>query len=117
MLPGGRIDDGEGIIQCLRREIKEELGVKIDRLNKSPRGSLIFDSIRDENTKFIALVFEMTVCVQDIETEDDILEYEMVHIDKILERNLTSGFNSFCSKVCSASAQTRNHSQEDQWVR
>ncbi len=35
-LPGGRVDEGEGLIECLQRECREEMGLECEVLEQRP---------------------------------------------------------------------------------
>lgn len=58
-LPGGGLDFGESTEDCLRREIKEEMGLTVTSISKEPVHYLIGRNMDDLWS--VALVFEVTV--------------------------------------------------------
>jgi 8-oxo-dGTP pyrophosphatase MutT (NUDIX family) len=53
-MPGGRIDIGESIIEGLKREVKEEIGVNLKSISKLP--SKVY-SVREQSHGIIGMIF------------------------------------------------------------
>ncbi len=59
-LPGGGIDWGETVEVCMRRELKEEMGLELISIRKTP--SYFFTGVTElHNTPFANVVYEITV--------------------------------------------------------
>lgn len=50
--PGGKVEGDEDLITCLKREIKEELGVEIDVLERLPSNFHIYSNLKLELIPF-----------------------------------------------------------------
>ncbi|WP_217179278.1 (deoxy)nucleoside triphosphate pyrophosphohydrolase [Gillisia limnaea] len=50
--PGGKVEGGEDLATCLKREIKEELGVEIDVLKRLPSNFHIYSNLKLELIPF-----------------------------------------------------------------
>ncbi len=50
--PGGKVEGDEDLISCLKREIKEELGVKIEVLERLPSNFHIYSNFKLELIPF-----------------------------------------------------------------
>src|SRR5689334_7601938 len=48
MAPGGKIEQGEGLFECARREILEETGIKIKNLQLKAIGTIFLQDLDQE---------------------------------------------------------------------
>lgn len=93
--PGGHVDNNENIVDCLKREVKEEVGIEVKEENPEPFASLTYyvknyreDSINRENKIYYFLVEtndEPDLSKTDYDEFETIGEFEIVkvHIDAI----------------------------------
>lgn len=58
-LPGGGMDWGESAEECLKRELHEEMGLKVTGVNPNPSYYLVGKNMKDKWT--LNLVFEVEV--------------------------------------------------------
>ncbi len=62
-LPGGAIEHGESVEECLRREIHEEMGLVIDHVDLTPRATFFgeFRAPRDGCTWYANIAYAVSV--------------------------------------------------------
>lgn len=87
-LIGGGVDDGESLIDAIKREIKEEAGIEVEISR-----SLGFDEDYEPNkhgeiTHYIFLVFLAKYVSGEIKADDDIVKLEWISKDKLSEIEL-----------------------------
>ena len=58
-LPGGRIDTHETTEQCLRREVREELGVEIRKIHPMPKFAEVIDYNNHERRVVIGFIVDL----------------------------------------------------------
>lgn len=52
--PGGKLEDGEGEINCIKREIKEELNIEIDVISQLSNSVFDYETFKINLIPFIA---------------------------------------------------------------
>ncbi|KKR48418.1 MAG: hypothetical protein UT86_C0005G0002 [Candidatus Magasanikbacteria bacterium GW2011_GWC2_40_17] len=87
-LIGGGVDDGESLVDAIKREIKEEAGIEVEISR-----SLGFDEDYEPNkhgeiTHYIFLVFLAKYVSGEIKADDDIEKLEWISKDKLAKIEL-----------------------------
>ncbi|MBT7088825.1 NUDIX hydrolase [bacterium] len=77
---GGRIENNESLIDCAKREAKEEVGIDIKIINPEP-----FISYTKKDTQDIILVHWLAERVGEIKPGEDIREWQWLDIDNLPE--------------------------------
>ncbi len=104
---GGKVEEGEGILEGLARETLEEIGVRVRQSNKV--GELIFNYINDSRTILVHVFLCEAWKDEPVESEEmnpkwfDVqnIPYEQMWVDDkiwlplVLERNLIKGQFNF----------------------
>ncbi len=92
-LPGGGIEPGERMVEALRREMREEIGIEIER----PRPAFFKDCLHDKTfpdgsvrqVYMIFLLFHCLAVSEQLRLNDEFVEYRWVSQEEVsgLERN------------------------------
>ncbi len=75
-LPGGGLDWGESPDKCLRREIKEEMGLEVKEVASTPSYYLLGKNMKGHWT--LNLIFEVTVKNLDFAQSDECKELKFI---------------------------------------
>ena len=94
---GGKMDAGEDIVHCMRREIREEAGIECDRLEL--RGTVNWPGFGKSGEDWFGFIFRVTAysgTVIDRNPEGDL---EWMDVDRVLELPLWEGDRHFLPLV------------------
>jgi 8-oxo-dGTP pyrophosphatase MutT (NUDIX family) len=87
-LPGGLVDEGEELFASIKREIMEETGLKVDKLNPFFSKTDVREWIDDQGSHTINVVFMFYFCKTNktevkISHEHD--KHQWVDLDKVID--------------------------------
>ncbi len=80
-LPGGGLDWGESIEECLKREIQEEMGLIVTEVAKNPSYYLIGKNMDDQPS--LNLVFVVKVKDLNFRPSDECMELKFISPEEI----------------------------------
>jgi 8-oxo-dGTP diphosphatase len=100
--PGGKQEASETIFQCAKREVSEEIGIKINDLNEIHQGKYIFSGVEWTGHFFLANSAYGVPYLNEIDKIKEIRfikEYEQVDFPEELLESVKSIFNHLHSKT------------------
>lgn len=80
-LPGGGMDHGETPAACLRREIKEEMGLEIVAMDKTP--SYFFASINPKGQFIVNAVYKISLFNLDFRVSEECISVRFFSVSDI----------------------------------
>lgn len=91
--PGGGLDFSESPQDCIKRELWEEMGLKVTKVNKKPSCFLSF--MNSHNYQAANIFFETEVENLDIKKSDECVEARFFNKEEALKENLFSNVKKF----------------------
>ena len=92
-LPGGGLERGEGILECLKRELKEELNIENVALKQFYTSESFISSKLHEDTQVIAVYYHGAI--ENIEIHFNANETDLLDHHWIPQKELTSDHFTF----------------------
>ena len=78
-LPGGGIKWGENVVECLEREIEEEMGLQVENIENRPS---YFFTFVNESVKYAYTIYETILSKGEFTTSDECEEIRLVSIEE-----------------------------------
>jgi 8-oxo-dGTP diphosphatase len=94
---GGKVDAGEDVVACIRREVREEAGLECDQIVL--RGTISWPGFGKEGEDWFGFIFRVDRWHGDARTENPEGALEWVDIEAILELPLWEGDRFFLPLV------------------
>ena len=94
---GGKLDPGEEIVACMRREIREEAGIECERLLL--RGTVSWPGFGKQGEDWFGFIFRIDAWSGQPVTENAEGKLEWIDVDKILDLPLWEGDRHFLPLV------------------
>lgn len=76
-IPGGRIQTGEGLIECLKRECQEELGLEVTVSDDKP--VFVYPTLDLEGRGRVMVFFKVTFSRLDFQSTDECVAIKFFH--------------------------------------
>lgn len=98
VMPGGKIELGEAIIDALKREVHEEVGLEIE----IDRFIDVFEHLTpgDDNCHFVILYYRCTPIYCDVvHNENEVSAYAWVSCEDLTDYNIPAGARYILGKV------------------
>lgn len=92
-LPGGKIDQGESIGEALKRELKEELGLRNYKIVKLI-GVYERTDYKKRNTSLMLIFFEVKAKIQKIKLSFEHTDYKWISAKELSEQIKSKGFRN-----------------------
>jgi 8-oxo-dGTP pyrophosphatase MutT (NUDIX family) len=87
-IPGGKVEKGQGILETLRREIKEEAGIEVEK-------SFAFlcddEFVRPDNYHVVVLCFQCRYKDGRVKISKDFTDFRWININEIAKYDLIEG--------------------------
>jgi 8-oxo-dGTP diphosphatase len=100
---GGKLDAGEDVVACIRREVREEAGLKCDRL--CLRGTVSWPGFGKHGEDWFGFIFRIDQWSGQPRADNPEGTLEWVEIDRILELPLWEGDRHFLPLVFADTGQ------------
>ena len=95
VMPGGKLDKGESVFNCVKREVSEEVGLKVNKSELFDIYEVFLGSIY-----YLIIYFSCSVEKFNIEiNKDEIIEYRWVNSLNYKDYDLTEGTKYILNKV------------------
>ncbi len=94
-MPGGKLDEGESVFHCVKREVYEEVGLHVDKAE-------LFDIYEVFLGEIYYLIIYFTCSVKNTNlkiNKDEISDFKWVDIYDYKQYNLTEGSEYILNKV------------------
>ncbi len=95
VMPGGKLDKGESVFECVKREVFEEVGLKVNKAELFDIFEVFLSSIY-----YLIIYFKCSVDNFNLKiNKDEILDYDWVTSENYSDYDLTEGTKYILNKV------------------
>ncbi len=94
--PGGKVERGQDILETLRKEIMEEVGLEIEDFKKFIKD---YTFIRPDGHNVVGLCFEIIAKTEDITISEDFEDFKWITPEELLDFDHIEGMVEEVNKV------------------
>jgi len=86
--PGGRVQKGENLIECLKRECLEEMGLECQVLEKQPY--IVYSTVDEKERARIMIFYKISLNSLDFKPSDECIDLKFYTKDEIRQLKMVS---------------------------